>query len=138
MILIHDNSPAFDIANFESYCDSVTTESYRLDADYLVFGYAMSDKGKITIRKVWLKKMWELAGTSDRYPLKTQVKRDVIYNIRPNNQFKKDRVVPFRNKEQFLKAIYGTLEMYRPEKAKDWRKKVIENYKQFTGVTLIF
>jgi len=47
----YNATPAFDIANFESYCSSVKEKPYRLDADYLIFGYVMSDNGDITIKK---------------------------------------------------------------------------------------
>lgn len=135
---IYDNIPAFDIANFESYCESITTDAYRLDADYLIFGYSMDDRGLISIKKVWLKKIWEIAGTSKKYPLKTQEKRNVIYNIRPNSQFKNNKYVPFRCKEDFLNAIYETLKIYRPKQADFWKRRVIENYQMYVGETLNF
>ena len=53
---------------------------YRLDADYLIFGYAMNADGDITVKKVWMHKIWQIAGTSQRFPLKTQVKRDYHYS----------------------------------------------------------
>ncbi len=84
----YNATPAFDIANFESYCSSVKENPYRLDADYLIFGYTMNDFGNITVKKIWLHKIWQIAGTSQRFALKTQVKRGMIYNIRPNNDFK--------------------------------------------------
>lgn len=55
-------TPAFDIANFESYCSSVKSKPYRLDADYLIFGYEMESNGDISIKKIWLKKIWQIAG----------------------------------------------------------------------------
>jgi len=36
-----DASPAFDIANFNSYCKSLLTNPERLDADYLILSYKM-------------------------------------------------------------------------------------------------
>lgn len=104
----YNATPAFDIANFESYCSSVKEKPYRLDADYLIFGYTMNDSGDITVKKVWLHKIWQIAGTSQRFPLKTQVKRDMIYNIRPNTDFKAGNKGPFRSKDDFLLAIYKT------------------------------
>ncbi|MCX4328809.1 MAG: NgoBV family restriction endonuclease [Lachnospiraceae bacterium] len=41
----YNATPAFDIANFESYCSSVQKKPYRLDADYLIFGYVMNNFG---------------------------------------------------------------------------------------------
>lgn len=131
-------SPAFDIANFESYCASLESKSYRLDADYLIFGYIMKD-GVITIKKIWLKKIWEIAGTSNRYALNTQIKRNVIYNIRPVSNFKYDKDPVFHNKEEFLTAVYSTLESYRGyDRAISWKNNVVNNYFEFCNIYLQF
>lgn len=135
----YNATPAFDIANFESYCSSVKEKPYRLDADYLIFGYVMNDSGDITVKKVWLHKIWEIAGTSERFPLKTQVKRDMIYNIRPNTDFKTGHKGPFKSKDDFLKAIYQTLAIYKGKSfADDWKKTLATNYKNFFGNNLPF
>ena len=53
-------TPAFDIANFDSYCESLRTRIFRLDADYLILAYHLDeDTGTITIRNMWLKKVWQ-------------------------------------------------------------------------------
>ncbi|WP_434290225.1 NgoBV family restriction endonuclease [Clostridium botulinum] len=133
----YKRTPAFDIANFESYCSSVKIKPYRLDADYLIFGYLMSQDGSIHIEKIWLKKIWEIAGTSARFPLKTQVKRDMIYNIRPNSDFKVGRSGPFTCKEHFLKAIYDTLVAYKGANfADEWLNVLSENYYNHYGQPL--
>lgn len=135
----YDATPAFDIANFESYCSAVKEKPFRLDADYLIFGYTMSDLGDITIEKIWLHKIWEIAGISEKYPLKTQVKRDMIYNIRPNTNFKKDEKGPFNKKEDFLLAIYDTLVKYKDRKfADNWKKTLEINYKKFYNQNIKF
>jgi NgoBV restriction endonuclease len=36
-----DRGPGFDLANFDSYCNSLLTEAYRIDSDYLIFAYQM-------------------------------------------------------------------------------------------------
>lgn len=56
----YSKTPAFDIANFESYCDSIKEKPYRLDADYLIFGYEMNENGDISIQKLWFRKIWEI------------------------------------------------------------------------------
>ena len=128
----YNATPAFDIANYESYISSVSQKPYRLNADYLIFGYTMDDDGTINIRKIWLKKIWEIAGKSSNYPLKTQVKRDVIYNIRPNAEFKKDKKGPFANQEEFLSAMYKTQKVYRGDDAANaWKEALIKNYKAY-------
>lgn len=132
-------SPAFDIANYESYVKSVSEKPYRLAADYLVFGYTMDSNGIVQIKKIWLKKIWEIAGKSNRYALNTQIKKDVIYNIRPNGRFKRDEEVPFKCKEDFLRAIYKTQKEYRgQDKADEWKKLLIENYHNYYGTELSF
>lgn len=131
-------SPAFDIANFEAYCASLESKSYRLDADYLIFGYTMNN-GIITIKKIWLKKIWEIAGKSNRYALNTQIKRGVIYNIRPVSNFKYDREPAFHSKEEFLAAVYSTLESYRGhDRAVSWKNNVVNNYHDFCNISLQF
>ena len=135
----YNATPAFDIANYESYVESVAERPYRLFADYLVFGYVMDYDGKITIKDIWKMKIWELAGTSTRYALNTQVKRDVIYNIRPNSRFKRYLSTPFNTKEQFLKAMYDTQSKYRGKAAADaWKLKLQINYRKYYGSELIF
>ncbi len=81
-----DRGPVFDLANFDSYCNSLLTHAYRLDSDYLMLSYQMSD-GQISIKNVWVKKIWELVCPSGTYPLKVQEKKNVIYNIRPSENF---------------------------------------------------
>ena len=135
----YNATPAFDIANYESYVESVAEKPYRLFADYLVFGYVMDNDGKITIKDIWKMKIWELAGTSTRYALNTQVKRDVIYNIRPNSRFKRYLQTPFENKEEFLSAMYETQAKYRGKAAADaWKMKLQQNYKNYYRKELKF
>ena len=135
----YNASPAFDIANFESYCHSVKNKVYRLNADYLIFGYTMNFEGNIKIEKIWLKKIWEIAGNSRRYPLKTQIKRNMIYNIRPNNSFKEGKNSIFKCKEDFLFAIYKTLLDYKGKDfAEFWKENLAENYKEYFGYELNF
>ena len=130
---------AFDIANFESYCSSIKNKPYRLEADYLIFGYVMDSLGNISIKKVWLHKIWQIAGSSERFPLKTQVKRDMIYNIRPNSQFKNGNAGPFKSKDEFLYAIYGTLITYKGKVFADqWKNELSFNYKKYYGNDLTF
>lgn len=135
----YDRTPAFDIANFESYCSSVKCKPYRLDADYLIFGYNMNTTGGISVKKIWLHKIWEIAGSSERYPLKTQVKRNMIYNIRPNTAFKTGQKGPFRCKEEFLYAIYATLIDYKGTSFADaWKNILALNFRNYYGNELPF
>lgn len=106
-------SANFDIANFESYSSSLLTKPYRLNADYLIFGYRIINK-EIIIENLWLKKIWEITGPSAAYPLRIQQKRGMIYNIRPINWYTngKSTFKPFTNKDEFLDALHRTLLKY--------------------------
>lgn len=127
-------SPAFDIANFEAYCRSLKTNAYRLDADYLIFGYDLID-AKFYIREIWLKKIWEITGKSTRYPINCQIKQDTIYNIRPILWYSdRAKIKPFNNKKEFVNNLYETLIFYpkTKENNQDWLKIVTENYYFYT------
>ena len=134
----YSESPAFDIANFDSYCEKIKNDPYCLYADYLIFGYEMVD-GVISIEDIWLKKIWEIAGTSERFPLKTQVKKDVIYNIRPNTTFKRDEESEFEDENSFLNALFGTMCMYRGESfAEEWKNVFSQNYENHYNKSIEF
>lgn len=106
-------SANFDIANFESYCSSLSTNPERLESDYLIFGYTL-EASKLTITDIWLKKIWEITTSSVRWPLKTQTKRDVIYNIRPSTWYStRIAKTSFDSKEEFVTALFETQKKYK-------------------------
>lgn len=130
--------PGFDLANFDSYCNSLLEHAYRIDSDYLILAYQI-EESTITIKNVWLKKIWELACPSSTYPLKVQEKKSVIYNIRPSTWYSdKAKFKPFTSKEDFLKALNETRYQYPQTRHANahWLNKVIKNYKLHTGVSL--
>ena len=130
----YDRTPAFDIANFDSYCRRVCNFPQILDADYLIFGYSMDDCGNISIKQIWLHKIWEIAGISKDEPLKIQKKQGMVYNIRPNTAFKSFQPGPFRGREDFLNAVYLTIIKYRtPNVAKWWKRTISIKYRQVYG-----
>ena len=133
-----DRGPGFDLANFDSYCNSLVVNSYRLDSDYLIFAYQM--KGSvITIKNVYLKKIWELACPSGTYPLKVQEKKSIIYNIRPSTWYsERNKFKPFATKEDFLSALNNTRYQYPQTRHTNghWLQNVLKNYKEHTGVSL--
>jgi hypothetical protein len=129
----------FDLANFESYCNSLLTDAYRLDSDYLIIGYTMQGHD-ITIKDIWLKKIWEIAGGSGTYQVKVQEKKKVIYNLRPINWYStRSKFKAFASKEEFLKALNETRYAYFKTHADNshWLRKVKENYKLHTSVDLV-
>ena len=78
-----NGSPGFDIADFRMYASEILEKPYMLDVDYLIFGYDMSDDGIVTIKDVWLKKVWQITRRMENYPINLQVKEGVIHKIRP-------------------------------------------------------
>lgn len=133
-----DRGSGFDLANFDSYCNSLLEFAYRLDADYLIFAYQMIE-GQISIKHIWLKKIWDLACPSSTYPLKVQEKKNVIYNIRPATwYFERTVFKPFGSAEAFLKALNETRYQYPQTRHSNahWLRKVLKNYEQHTGVRL--
>lgn len=133
-----DNGPGFDIANFESYCSSLKTKPYRLNADYLIIGYKMSGS-TIKIENIWLKKIWEISSASSSHKLKVQDKRGMIYNIRPCTWYSaRTKFKPFSNKKEFVHAIHQTLSNYEHTSinANDWYSEVKENYASYSGESL--
>ncbi|MGP8215965.1 MAG: NgoBV family restriction endonuclease [Bacteroidia bacterium] len=108
----YEGNPGFDLANFDTYCNSLLEESYHLDCDYLVLGYTMSGH-EIEISKIWLKKIWELSGGSKKWPIRVQDKRATIYNLRPTTWYSKSsKFKPFNSKEEFLHALNETRHQY--------------------------
>lgn len=135
-----DASPAFDIANFSSYCKSLLSNPERLDADYLILSYKMQDT-KLSIENVWLKKVWEIAGTSGANPINLQTKNKQPYNLRPVKWFsiRKTTNKPFKSKLEFIQKIAKTQEKY-PKESESYSKKWLENVKNkyfiSTGIKL--
>ena len=133
-----DRGPGFDLANFDSYSNSLLTNAYRIDSDYLILAYQMAGS-EIVIKNIWLKKIWELSGASSTYPLKVQEKKKVIYNIRPIIWYsERSKFGAFESKEEFLKALNETRYQYAKTHHDNshWLKTVIKNYKAHTGSVL--
>lgn len=123
-------TPNFDVANFDAYVRSVMTKSYRLDADYLILGYTLTDGG-LRIENIWLKKIWEITCPSEQFALKSQVKQGKIVNIRPYNFKNMSRgFQPFSSRLDFVSAIKQTLAQYLFATVPDqeWFEAVQQNY----------
>lgn len=133
-----DASPAFDIANFDSYCTSLLFIPERIDADYLILSYKMID-AQLSIDNIWLKKVWEITGSSETEPIKVQVKRNQMYNLRPCSWYgKRLKYQPFDNKSDFLNALAATHPLFpQSDKYKtNWLEIVKTKYFENTGIQL--
>jgi len=133
-----DRGPGFDLANFDSYCTSLLTNSYRIDSDYLIIAYQMKGSA-LSIKNVWLKKIWELSCPSGPYPIKVQEKKSVIYNLRPATWYsERTTFKTFLSKEEFLSALNETRYQYPQTRHTNghWLQSVLKNYAEHTGVKL--
>lgn len=61
-------SPGFDIADFNAYQRELIEKPYMLHVDYLIFGYEMSEEGKVLIKDLWLKKVWQICTNAKDWP----------------------------------------------------------------------
>lgn len=133
-------SPGFDIADFRMYAEEIVEKPYMLDVDYLIFGYDMSKDGIVTIKDVWLKKVWEISRRMKDWPLNLQIKDNVVHKIRPAVWYSTGRVdyKVFNSLEHFISAVEETV--YQNPKTREragvWQSHFLENYEKHYGVKL--
>lgn len=139
--------PAFDIADFRMYEREIREKPWMLDVDYLVFGYDMNEDGVVTIRHLWLKKVWEIcrpmlsgSGTNKvLWPLNLQIKQGVVHKIRPAKWYRATKSFKtFECAEDFLSAVEETV--YKNKDTRDdgpgWLACMLRNYESFCGKRL--
>lgn len=133
-------SPGFDIADFRMYSEEIVEKPYMLNVDYLIFGYDMSDDGIVTIKDVWLKKVWEITRPMDKWALNLQVKQGVVHKIRPGVWYSDNPrdFYMFKSMEDFVSAVEEAV--YQNPKTHEnagmWRNNFLESYRKFYGVQL--
>jgi len=133
-------SPGFDIADFRMYEEEIIDKPYMLDVDYLIFGYDMSDDGIVTVKNLWLKKVWQITRRMDKWPLNLQIKQNVVHKIRPGVWYsaKQGNMPMFRSLEHFIAAVEETV--YQNPKTHDvagsWRHNFLSAYEKFYGIRL--
>lgn len=136
-----NGTPGFDIADFRMYVSEIQEKPYMLDVDYLIFGYDMSDNGVVTIKDVWLKKVWQITRRMENYPINLQVKEGIIHKIRPGVWYS-ERVTDyaiFDCLEDFISAIEETTfkePKLRSSVASTWLAIFQRNYKAWYGEEL--
>jgi type II restriction enzyme len=138
----YSKSPNFDVANFMAYRRSVMAHPYRIDSDYLIIGYRMTGN-RLEIADVWLKKVWEITGPSEDWPLKCQVKQGEVVNIRPAKWYNTQKTTfkPFSSALEFIKAFDATQRQWtrteRDALTSTWLKTLVKGYKNATGRDLV-
>ena len=136
-----NGTPGFDIADFKMYAAEIQEKPYMLDVDYLIFGYDMSDDGVITIKDVWLKKVWQITRRMENFPINLQIKEGVIHKIRPGVWYS-ERAIDysiFTCLEDFISAIEETTfkePKLRSSVASTWLAVFQKNYKKWYGKEL--
>lgn len=131
-------SPGFDIADFRMYEEEIQKKPYMLQVDYLIFGYNMSDDGVVTIKDLWLKKVWEITRSMNDWPLNLQVKKNVVQKIRPGAWYTEKGRRMFESMEDFVSAVDQTV-WQNPATRKDsgtWLTRFIRYYEEFYHVKL--
>lgn len=131
-------NPGFDLANFNSYIETLYNDPTKLLADYFVLGYVQNQYG-FTVKEVYLKKIWELTAASGKYPIGIQVKRDQPYALRPFS-FHRGSKKSFKNRKEFVCALRDTLKIF-PNKTfsftpDEWFEEVQKKFNLVTGEQL--
>lgn len=134
-------SPGFDIADFRMYEEEIIEKPYMLHVDYLIFGYDMSDDGIVTIKDLWLKKVWQITRRMRDWSINLQVKQNVVHKIRPGVWYSTQRgnYPMFRTMEDFISAIEEAV--YQNPKthnsAASWKRQFLDSYEKHYGERLV-
>ena len=131
-------SPGFDIADFRMYEEEIQKKPYMLHVDYLIFGYDMSDDGVVTIKDLWLKKVWEITRAMNDWPINLQVKKNVVQKIRPGVWYTEKGRIMFESMEDFIAAIDQTV-WQNPATRRDsgtWMARFLRYYEEFYKIKL--
>ena len=120
--------------------EEIIEKPYMLNVDYLIFGYDMSESGIVTIKDLWLKKVWEITRRMENWPLNLQIKQNVVHKIRPGVWYsnRPGNIPMFECIEDFISAVEETV--FQNPKTHDiagsWKSKFVKNYNNFYGVKL--
>ncbi len=138
-------SPGFDIADFRMYEQEIVDKPWMLNVTYLIFGYDMDKDGTVTIKKVWINKVWEMSRPMKSgkkktiWPINLQIKKGTVQKIRPAKWYGKSKnFVIFENMVDFISAMEETV--YKNKDTHDdgpeWLATFIENYENHYGIRL--
>ncbi|MDR1737039.1 MAG: NgoBV family restriction endonuclease [Oscillospiraceae bacterium] len=134
----NERGPGFDIADFRMFASEVIEKPYMLEADYLVFGYKMT-AGVVTVKNLWLKKVWQITCSSANWPMKLQVKESVVHKIRPGVFYSgRAKFKSFECLEDFLSALEESIYQNRDtrELSQQWKNRFLASYYAHYGVRL--
>lgn len=133
-------SPGFDIADFRMYEEEIVEKPYMLDVDYLIFGYDMSEDGVVTVKDLWIKKVWEITRRMEDWAINLQVKQGVVHKIRPGVWYsnKVGKFKMFECLEDFISAVEETVYQNPKthENASSWKRQFLSSYERYYGKRL--
>ncbi len=145
----YEASPAFDVADFYAFVETITSDIHKLYADYIVFGYSLSSNGELKIPKVWKLKIWEITGVSADNHVTCQIRgkkcqkekdkkladdnidmKGRIQKFRPYNFKDSGNKNKFKSPLEFLNAVQLLLSHNNHTKADyaDWLDKVKKSH----------
>ena len=137
----YNAAPGFDIADFKMYSEEIVEKPYMLDVDYLVFGYDMSKSGVVTIKKVWLKKVWEMLRPMQAWPLNLQIKKKVVHKIRPGKWYstRPQKFKFFASLEDFVAAVEETVYKNKDTRddAAEWKDRFVASFESFYSKEIV-
>ena len=135
-------NPGFDIADFKTFVNELVEKPYCLETDYLIFGYMMNERtGIVTVKDLWLKKIWEITKTMSTWPITVQFKNNILHKIRPGNWFsEKAGGKVFACMEDFLSAFEETIyqNVETRHVASQWKNRFQRAYRQHYGRNIDF
>ena len=102
-----NNAPAFDLANFYSFLDTTFQHPGKINAHYFILGY-QPDRADdfaqgFTLKKLYLRHLWQITGPARKYRVGLQVKRGIPHALRPCNFHSRPQTC-FAEKAAFLRA----------------------------------
>lgn len=128
-------NPSFDIGNFTSYitqlCEHNGLYKKLLKTKYLIFEYIINNK-LIVIKKFHYLNVYNIVSYTGKYPISMQVKKNVWYNIRPDNV--KNWYSNEKTPKNFIENIIKCIEICPHIENKD--EKINNINKQFNELEL--
>ena len=137
-----ESNPGFDIADFKTFVNELIEKPYHIDTDYPIFGYVMDEEtGDVTIKDLWLKKVWEITKPMATWPITVQFKNNILHKIRPGNWFSvRAGGKVFESMTDFLAAFEETVYQNAETRsvASQWKNRFTRSYKAHYGHDIDF
>ena len=128
-------NPAFDMADAYAFLEMLLNDISKIDANYIIFGYSLDDKGNLIIENIWCKKIWEAVGKSKKNHITCQIRTPKgkdhsegrLQKIRPYHFHKsRSKKKKFNTLLEFLETLQKLLDYNKGTKSiySDWLTKI--------------